>query len=121
VQERRNQAVAEALLRRLVDGYPDQPRIVATDKLASYGPALNRVLPETEHRRHKGLNNRAENSRQPTRQRERAMRRFKSPTQTQQFLEPFGLIREHFCLGRIASRRGTAVPSCSPGSRLGAP
>jgi putative transposase len=36
---------------------------------------------------------------QPTRQRERAMRRFKSPTQAQQFLEPFGLIREHFCPG----------------------
>jgi putative transposase len=100
VQDQRNQAAAEALLRRLVEGYRDQPRVVVTDKLASYGPALKRVLPETEHRRHKGLNNRAENSHQPTRQRERAMRRFKSPTQAQQFLERFGPIHEHFCPGR---------------------
>lgn len=100
VQERRNQAAAEALLRRLVDGYPDQPRVAITDKLASYGPAIRQALPETEHRRHKGLNNRAENSHQPTRQRERAMRRFKSPVQAQRFLERFGPIREHFCPGR---------------------
>jgi putative transposase len=100
VQERRNQAAAEALLKRLVDGYADQPRVVVTDKLASYGPAIRQVLPESEHRKHKGLNNRAENSHQPTRQRERAMRRFKSPTQTQRFLERLGSIREHFCPGR---------------------
>ena len=66
----------------------------------SYGPALKKVLARTEHRKHKGLNNRAENSHQPTRQRERAMRRFKSPEQAQRFLEPFGPIREHFCPGR---------------------
>ena len=71
-----------------------------TDKLASYGPALRQVRPGTQHRQHKGLNNRAENSHQPTRQRERAMRRFKSPAQAQRFLERFGPIREHFCLGR---------------------
>src|SRR5205823_15101215 len=60
-----------------------EPRVVITDKLASSPPALRRVLPKTEHRRHKGLNNRAENSHQPTRQRERAMRRFKSPEHAQ--------------------------------------
>jgi putative transposase len=96
VQERRNHAAAEALLRRLVEGYPDQPRVAITDQVASYGPALREVLPRTEHRKHKGLNNRVENSHQPTRQRERAMRRFKSPTQAQRFLESFGVIREHF-------------------------
>jgi putative transposase len=100
VQERRNQAAAEALLQRLMGEYQDQPRIVVIDKLASYGPALRQVLPETEHHKHKGLNNRAENSHQPTRHRERAMRRFKSPVQAQRFLEPFGIIREHFCPGR---------------------
>ncbi len=57
-------------------------------KPASYPPAVRRVLPKTEHRRHKGLNNRAENSHQPTRQRERVMRRFKSPDQAQRFLGP---------------------------------
>jgi putative transposase len=100
VQERRNSAAVEALLRRLVEGYPNQPRIAITDKLASYGPAIKQMLPGTEHRKHKGLNNRVENSHQPTRQRERAMRRFKSPVQAQRFLEPFGVIREHFCPGR---------------------
>ena len=100
VQERRNQEAAERFLRRVVDEYPDEPRVAVTDKLCSYGLALRTVLPRTEHRSHKGLNNRAENSHQPTRQRERAMRRFKPPEQAQRFLEPFGPIREHFCPGR---------------------
>jgi DDE domain len=46
----------------LLDGEAGVPRVVVTDKLASYPPALKRVLPRTEHRRHKGLNNRAENA-----------------------------------------------------------
>ncbi len=100
IQERRNQEAAETFLRRLLESYPEEPRVTVTDKLASYGPAIKTVLPRTDHRKHKGLNNRAENSHQPTRQRERAMRRFKSPEQAQRFLEPFGPIREHFCLGR---------------------
>jgi len=100
VQERRNQEAAERFLRRLVEGCPAEPRVAVTDKLASYGPALRKILPHTEHRKQKCLNNRAENSHQPTRQRERAMRRFKSPVQAQRFLEPFGPIRQHFCPGR---------------------
>jgi putative transposase len=70
--------------------------VVITDKLASYPPALRRVLPNSEHRRHKGLNNRAENSHLPTRQRERRMQRFKSPEQAQRFLEPFSTVCNHF-------------------------
>jgi putative transposase len=70
--------------------------VVITDKLASYPPALRRVLPDTEHRRHKGLNNRAENSHLPTRQRERRMQRFKSSEQAQRFLEPFSIVCNHF-------------------------
>ncbi len=100
VQERRNQEAAETFLRRVVDGYPQEPRVVVTDKLARYGPAVKKILPRTEHRKHKGLNNRVENSHQPTRQRERALRKFKSPEQAQRFLEPFGPIRDHFCPGR---------------------
>jgi putative transposase len=96
VQERRNQEAAEPFLRRLVEGQPDEPRVVVTDKLASYRPAIRKVLPRSEHRRYKGLNNRAENSHQPTRQRERRMRRFKSPRQAQRFLGCFGPIYEHF-------------------------
>ena len=100
LQERRNLEAAETLLRRLVEGQPGEPRVIVTDKLASYTPAIKKVFPRAEHRRHKGINNRAENSHQPTRQRERARRRFKSPEHTQRFLEPFGPIRQHFCPGR---------------------
>jgi len=99
LQERRNQEAAETFLRRVMESYPDEPRVTVTDKLASYGPAIKKVLPRTEHRKHKGLNNRAENSHQITRHRERAMRRFKSPEQAQRFLEPFGPIRDHVCPG----------------------
>ena len=97
VQPRRNREAAEAFLRRVVDGCGYQPRVVITDKLVSYPPALRRVLPGVEHRRHKRLNNRAENSHRPTRRRERAMQRFKSPDQAQRFLACFELIRGHFC------------------------
>jgi len=66
-----------------------------SDKLASYGAAKRDVLPSVEHRRHKGLNNRAENSHQPTRERERRMRRFKSPGHAQRFLAAYGPIASH--------------------------
>jgi putative transposase len=100
IQLRRDQCAAETCLRRVLAAAGSEPRVVITDKLASYPPALRRVLPNTEHRRHKGLNNRAENSHQPTRQRERAMRRFKSAEQAQRFLEPFSAVGDHFRTGR---------------------
>jgi putative transposase len=96
VQDRRNLETAEAFLRRLVAGNGYEPRVVITDKLASYPPAVRRVLPGTEHRRHRGLNNRAENSHRPTRRRERVLQRFKSAAHAQQFLSPFGPIADHF-------------------------
>jgi putative transposase len=96
VQPRRNQEAAEAFLRRLVDGSGYRPRAVITDRLASYPPAVRRVLPQTEHRRHTGLTNRAEHSHRPTRRRERALQRFTSPEHAQQFLAPFGPISDHF-------------------------
>ncbi|WP_348249095.1 DDE-type integrase/transposase/recombinase, partial [Leptolyngbya sp. GB1-A1] len=65
-------------------------------KLKSYQAAKNQMLKSVEHRQHKGLNNRAENSHQPTRTRERRMRKFKSPGQAQRFLSAFGPIRDHF-------------------------
>jgi putative transposase len=100
VQKHRDQHAAEAFLRRVLAAAGSEPRVVITDKLASYPPAVRRVLPETEHGRHKGLNNRAENSHQPTRQRERVMRRFKSPEQAQRFLGPFGAVGDQFRVGR---------------------
>src|SRR5262250_1863438 len=67
-----------------------------TDKRKSYGAAKREVLPGVEHRQHRYLTNRAENSHQPTRQRERRMQGFKSPGQAQRFLSAYGPIAQHF-------------------------
>jgi putative transposase len=72
------------------------PRVLVTDKLASYGVAHRRLMPGVEHRRSKYLNNRAENSHQPTRQRERAMNGFTSAGHAQRFLSAFSGISPHF-------------------------
>ena len=96
VQSRRNKQAATKFLRKLLKGLQYVPRVVITDKLASYGVARQEVLPSVEHRQHKGLNNRAENSHQPTRERERRMRRFKSPGHAQRFLAAYGPIAAHF-------------------------
>ena len=71
-----------------------------TDKLASYPAAKRELMPGVEHRRHKGLNNRAENSHQPTRRRERQMKRFKSARQAQRFLSAHDQINNLFHLYR---------------------
>jgi putative transposase len=86
VQSRRNAKAAKRLLRKLLKKQGIAPRVMITDKLASYGAAKREVMPSVEHRQHKGLNNRAENSHQPTRRRERIMTRFKSAGQAQRFL-----------------------------------
>ena len=96
VQPRRDKAAAVKFLRKLLKGLAYVPRVVITDKLASYGAAMRMMLPGVEHRRHKGLNNRAENSHQPTRERERRMRRFKDPGHAQRFLAAYGPIASHF-------------------------
>jgi putative transposase len=70
--------------------------VIITDKLASYGAAKRESLPSVEHRQHRYLNNRAENSHQPTRQRERRMQGFKSPGHAQRFLSAYGPIAQYF-------------------------
>ena len=79
VQSRRDRKAAKRFLRKLLKGLSYVPRVLVTDKLKSYGAAKREIMPGVEHRQHKGLNNRAELSHQPTRQKERQMRRFKSP------------------------------------------
>ncbi|MCX5103034.1 IS6 family transposase [Streptomyces sp. NBC_00439] len=96
VQNRRDTAAARRFFRRLLKGIGAVPRVVVTDKLRSYGAAHREVIPSVEHRAHKGLNNRAENSHQPTRQRERAMKGFRSVGGAQQFLSVFSGISPHF-------------------------
>src|SRR5690242_14761342 len=86
VQSRRDKRAAKRLLRKLLKRQCRPPRVLITDKLASYGAAKKEITPGVEHRQHKGLNNRAENSHQPTRRRERQMKRFKSAGQAQRFL-----------------------------------
>jgi putative transposase len=96
VQERRNEQAAVTFLHRVLAAAGGPPRVIVTDKLASYVPAVKRVLPTTEHRRHKRLNNRAENSHLPVRKRERVLQRFKAAEHAQTFLEPFSAICNHF-------------------------
>ena len=106
VQSRRHQAAAKRLLRKLLKRQRRAPRVMVTDKLKSYGAAKQEIAPGVEHRQHKGLNNRAENSHQPTRQRERQMKRFKSPRHAQQLLSAHDQINNLFYLRR---HRLTAV------------
>jgi putative transposase len=97
VQRHRNKAAAKKFFRTLLKGCTYSPRVLITDKLASYGAAKREVLPSVEHRQSRYLNNQVENSHQPTRKRERVMQRFKSAGHAQRFLSAFGPIREHFC------------------------
>ena len=100
VQSRRDKHAAKRLLRKLLKKQMRSPRLLITDKLRSYGAAKREIMPGVEHRQHKGLNNRAENSHQPTRKRERQMKRFKSPRQAQRFLSAHDQINNLFPLRR---------------------
>ena len=95
VQNRRDKAAARRFFRGLLKRTGAVPRVIVTDELRSYG-AHREVMPCVEHRQSKYLNNRAENSRQPTRQRERAMKGFCSVGGAQRFLSAFSGISTHF-------------------------
>ena len=100
VQPRRDQRAAERFFQRLMRGQGKEPFRIITDKLKSYGAALRTLLPSASHDTRRYANNRAEVSHQPTRQRERQMRRFKSPGQAQRFLSVHGVIQNLFRVGR---------------------
>jgi putative transposase len=100
VQGRRDRKAAQRLLRKLMKKHVMAPRVMVTDKLGSYGAARKDMGLSIEHRQHKGLNNRAENSHQPTRRRERQMKRFKSARQVQRFLSIHDPISNLFHLRR---------------------
>ncbi|PBI84543.1 Transposase IS66 family protein [Rhodococcus erythropolis] len=100
VQSRRNAKAAKRFFGKLMRKQARVPRVLVTDKLASYVVAHRELMPSVEHRRSKYLNNRAENSHQPTRQRERAMKFFRSPGAAQRFLAVFSAISPHFRPGR---------------------
>jgi putative transposase len=100
VQPRRDKKAAARFFRKLRRGLRYTPRVVVTDKLASYNAPCGELLPQATHLRGKGLNNRAENSHQPTRRRERQMRGFKSARHAQRFLSTFGMVGDLFSVGR---------------------
>ncbi|WP_086766851.1 IS6 family transposase [Streptomyces bobili] len=96
VQSQRDKAAARRFFRRLVKKTGAVPRVIVTDELRSYTAAHREVMSRVEHRQSKYLNNRAENSHQPTRQRERAMKGFRSTGAAQRFLSAFSGISPHF-------------------------
>ncbi|MFF0087219.1 IS6 family transposase [Streptomyces canus] len=96
VQDRRDKTAARRFFRRLLKKTGAVPRVIVTDKLRSYGAAHREVIPSVEHRQSRYLNNRAENSHQPTRQREHAMKGFRSTGAAQRFLSAFSGISPHF-------------------------
>lgn len=100
VQSRRDKKAALRLMRKLLKQQKTAPRVMVTDKLRSYSSAARELMPGVDHRAHKGLNNRAENSHQPTRRRERIMKRFKSPGQAQKFASIHDQIGNLFYLPR---------------------
>jgi putative transposase len=104
LQKRRDKDAAERFFKRVLRSHP-VPRKIVTDQLRSYA-AAKAEIPELASVKHvfvkaaARLNNRAENSHQPTRRRERQMQGFRDPRRTQRFLSSFGPIRQHFALPR---------------------
>jgi putative transposase len=100
VQPRRDRHAAARFFRKLLKGQGRAPRRLITDKLRSYAAAHRREMPSVVHSTRQYENNRAELSHQPTRQRERQTRRFKSAGHAQRFVSVHGLVRNLFRVGR---------------------
>jgi putative transposase len=100
LQKRRDGAAAKRFFKRFLKVHRDEPRKIVTDKLRSYGVAHRELIPDTIHDTSQYANNRAELSHQPTRVRERGMRRFKSMVQAQRFLDVHSAVYNLFNLGR---------------------
>ena len=100
LQARRDGAAAKRFFRRLLRSYGSEPRKIVTDKLRSYGVAHRELMPDVIHDTSQYANNRAEQSHEATRVRERGMRRFKSMGQAQRFLSAHAAVYNLFNLGR---------------------
>ncbi len=104
LQKRRDAKSAKRFFQRFLKS-GDMPREIVTDKLRSYGVAHRSLIPIARHNTQQYANNRAELSHQPTRVRERGMRRFKSITQAQRFLESHAAVYNLFNLHRHSLNR----------------
>jgi putative transposase len=100
LQEKRDGAAAKRFFKRLLRSHGGEPRKIVTDKLRSYGVAHRELIPEAIHSTKQYENNRAEQSHEPTRVRERVMRKFKSVKQAQRFLGLHAAVSNLFNLGR---------------------
>ena len=100
VQSRRDRRAATRFFRKVLKGQGQSPHRLITDKLRSYSAAHRTVMPSVIHSTRPYENNRAEVSHQPTRQRERQMRRFTSAAHAQRFLAVHGLVQNLFRVGR---------------------
>ena len=89
IQKHKNKKAAVRFLKRILGSNP-QPRVIVTDKLNSYIKPIKSLCPQTDHRRHKGLNNRVENAHQPTRRLEKSMIKMKSVSNAQNMLSLMG-------------------------------
>ena len=109
VQCRRDRHAARRLMRKLMKKHGRVPRVLVTDKLQSYAAANRDLGLDLDHRQHKGLNNRAENSHQPTRVREKVMCRFKSARYLQRFASTHDQLANLFMQSRynrdVAAKR----------------
>ena len=100
VQSHRNRRAAVRFFRKLLKTQGRIPRRLITDQLRSYAAACRTVMPSVVHVTDQYANNRAEVSHQPTRQRERQMRRFKSAAHVQRFASVHGVVQNLFRVGR---------------------
>ncbi|MGV7234812.1 MAG: IS6 family transposase [Nitrosomonadaceae bacterium] len=100
LQARRDGKAAKRFFKRFLKQHRDEPRRIVTDKLRSYGVAHCELVPDSIHDTSQYANNRAELSHQPTRVRERIMRRFKSMVQAQRFLSIHAAVYNLFNLSR---------------------
>ena len=100
LQAKRDGAAAKLFFKRLLRRHGGEPRKIVTDKLRSYGVAHRELMFDVIHSTEQYENNRAEQSHEATRVRERGMRRFKSMRQAQQFLGAHAAVSNLFNLGR---------------------